>query len=128
MLRTLNHVSLSSKVDIKCVTPGTGGYYYKDHLQRLGEVPQRKKGIPKTGKVKTSEEETLHGIRKLQVGDNARVTLPVDGVKLLIETDGCAGWNDDTKPVSLCWKITRKTVRQCHTYTSKHCDSEYANL
>ena len=50
--------------------------------------------------MKTSEDETLQGTKKLQVGDNVRVTLPVDVVKLLSETDGGGGWNDDMKPVS----------------------------
>ena len=54
----------------------------------------------KTEKVKTSEDETLQGTIKLQVGDSVRVTLPIDVLKLLSETEGGGCWNDDMKPVS----------------------------
>ncbi|XP_033102784.1 E3 ubiquitin-protein ligase MIB2-like isoform X3 [Anneissia japonica] len=67
------------KVDLKYIQDGPGGYYYKDHLPRLGE------------KLELSPTTTEGKKNTFNVGDKVKVVLQQDILKAMQEGHG--GWN-----------------------------------
>ena len=71
-----------SKVDIKCIKPGEGQYYYPAHLPVLGKTVQDS----------TPDQASVSS------GDMVRVQLDLDMFKALQEGHG--GWNDQMAGVT----------------------------
>ncbi|XP_035697228.1 E3 ubiquitin-protein ligase MIB2-like isoform X1 [Branchiostoma floridae] len=72
------------KVDVKYTQDATGGYYYKDHLPKLGYHHQQTI-------VSHMEPVTSAAGQNFRVGDKVKVQLDVDILKQLQEGHG--GWN-----------------------------------
>jgi len=80
-------------VDLKCISDGSGGFYYKSHLPRLGQNPESLI-IPSTSNPASS---SAVNIVPFEVGDRVRVALDVATLKELQEGHG--GWNDKMEEV-----------------------------
>nr|XP_033777263.1 E3 ubiquitin-protein ligase MIB2 isoform X1 [Geotrypetes seraphini]XP_033777264.1 E3 ubiquitin-protein ligase MIB2 isoform X1 [Geotrypetes seraphini]XP_033777265.1 E3 ubiquitin-protein ligase MIB2 isoform X1 [Geotrypetes seraphini]XP_033777267.1 E3 ubiquitin-protein ligase MIB2 isoform X1 [Geotrypetes seraphini]XP_033777268.1 E3 ubiquitin-protein ligase MIB2 isoform X1 [Geotrypetes seraphini]XP_033777269.1 E3 ubiquitin-protein ligase MIB2 isoform X1 [Geotrypetes seraphini] len=71
-------VGHKGKVDLKCITDGSGGYYYKDHLPKLGKPAEIQR--------KESTE-----CQPFQPGDKVKCLLDMDILREMQEGHG--GWN-----------------------------------
>ena len=99
-------------MDLKCISDGSGGFYYKTHLPRLGQNPESLI-IPSTSNPASS---SAVNIVPFEVGDRVRVTLDVTTLKDLQEGHG--GWNDKMEEVQysqnishfLCFILTDSTL------------------
>ena len=80
-------------MDLKCISVGSGGFYYKNHLPKLGQNPESLI-IPST----SSQAANLAvNTVSFEVGERVRVTLDVATLKDLQEGHG--GWNDKMEEV-----------------------------
>ena len=80
-------------MDLKCISDGSGGFYYKNHLPKLGQNPESLI-IPSTSNPASSlAVDTV----LFEVGERVRVTLDVATLKDLQEGHG--GWNDKMEEV-----------------------------
>lgn len=81
------------QVDLKCISDGSGGFYYKNHLPKLGQSPESLI-IPSTSNQASS---LAVNTVSFEVGERVRVTLDVATLKDLQEGHG--GWNDKMEEV-----------------------------
>ena len=81
------------QVDLTCVTDGSGGFYYKNHLPKLGQKPESLI-IPSTSNPASNSADS---IVPFEVGERVRVILDVSTLKDLQEGHG--GWNDKMEEV-----------------------------
>ena len=91
-------------MDLKCISDGSGGFYYKSHLPRLGQNPESLI-IPSTSNPASS---SAVNIVPFEVGDRVRVTLDVATLKDLQEGHG--GWNDKMEEVQYSESISHFSV------------------
>ena len=91
-------------MDLKCISDGSGGFYYKSHLPRLGQNPESLI-IPSTSNPASS---SAVNIVPFEVGDRVRVTLDVATLKDLQE--GHCGWNDKMEEVQYSESILHFSV------------------
>lgn len=99
-------VGHKGKVDLKCISDGSGGFYYKNHLPKLGQNPESLI-IPSTSNQASGlPVDTV----SFEVGERVRVTLDVATLKDLQEGHG--GWNDKMEEViGLMGTVHRITER-----------------
>uniref|UniRef100_A0A2K6C1S6 E3 ubiquitin-protein ligase MIB2 n=1 Tax=Macaca nemestrina TaxID=9545 RepID=A0A2K6C1S6_MACNE len=85
-------VGHKGKVDLKCVGEAAGGFYYKDHLPRLGKPAELQRRVSADG-------------QPFQHGDKVKCLLDTDVLREMQEGHG--GWNPRMAEVS------RPTVEPC---------------
>ena len=81
------------QVDLKCITVGSGGSYYKTHLPKLGQNPESLI-IPHSS---NSVSRSTSDDPPFEVGERVRVLLGVDTLRDMQEGHG--GWNDKMEEV-----------------------------
>uniref|UniRef100_A0A670JCS1 E3 ubiquitin-protein ligase MIB2 n=1 Tax=Podarcis muralis TaxID=64176 RepID=A0A670JCS1_PODMU len=81
-------VGHKGKVDLKCVAEVTGGFYYKEHLPRLGKPAELQK--------KESTER-----HPFQHGDKVKCLLDIDILREMQEGHG--GWNPKMAELNTFW-------------------------
>ena len=81
------------QVDLKCITVGSGGSYYKTHLPKLGQNPESLI-IPHSN---NSVSRSTSDDPPFEVGERVRVLLGVDTLRDMQEGHG--GWNDKMEEV-----------------------------
>ncbi|CAH3026592.1 unnamed protein product [Porites evermanni] len=93
-------------VDLKCITVGSGGSYYKTHLPKLGQNPESLI-IPHSN---NSVSRSTSDDPPFEVGERVRVLLGVDTLRDMQEGHG--GWNDKMEEViGLTGTVHRITER-----------------
>ena len=80
-------------MDLKCITVGSGGFYYKMHLPKLGQNPESLI-IPHSS---NSVSRSTSDDPPFEVGERVRVLLGVDTLRDMQEGHG--GWNDKMEEV-----------------------------
>ncbi|ETE63806.1 E3 ubiquitin-protein ligase MIB2, partial [Ophiophagus hannah] len=80
-------VGHKGKVDLKCITEASGGFYYKEHLPKLGKPAELQK------------KESTEG-HPFQHGDKVKCLLDIDILREMQEGHG--GWNPKMAEVGLC--------------------------
>lgn len=99
-------VGHKGKVDLKCITVGSGGSYYKTHLPKLGQNPESLI-IPHSS---NSVSRSTSDDPPFEVGERVRVLLGVDTLRDMQEGHG--GWNDKMEEViGLTGTVHRITER-----------------
>ena len=86
-------------MDLKCVTPANGPFYYRDCLAKVGENRQ------------------LAQANRLRVGDRVSVCLDAEVLKAMAQGHG--GWIDDMAEVRELYVPTTPThfqLFQCHLF------------
>ena len=82
-------------MDLTCISEGSGGFYYKNHLPKLGQKPESLI-IPSTSSVASSAGSVDNSVN-FEVGEGVRVLLDVTTLKDIQEGHG--GWNDKMEEV-----------------------------
>ena len=108
--------SFSLKVDLKCITPSSGGMYYPNHLQLVGMYTLwhgtcvHKSSLQYFAFICSAGEPPLPiDPQEFVVGDYVRVELDSDIFRLMQEGHG--GWNIFMNEVSCCGStINRFTI------------------
>lgn len=77
-----------------CVKDGSGGFYYKNHLPKLGQKPESLIIVSTSNPPSSSADNT---VIPFEVGERVRVILDVATLKDLQEGHG--GWNDKMEEV-----------------------------
>ena len=78
-----------NQVDIKCNTPGSGGFYYSEHLRKVGEPVKSNYKAASTKRNIVQEEKRKEA---LKIGDKLRVGLPLEEV---ISLNMKYGWTQE---------------------------------
>lgn len=81
-------------MDLACVTDGSGGFYYKNHLPKFGQKPESLIIALTSNTASNSADNT---VIPSEVGERVRVILDVSALKDLQEGHG--GWNDKMEEV-----------------------------
>ena len=81
-------------MDIKCNTPGSGGFYYSEHLANVGESV---KSNYKAASTKRSIVQKEKRKEALKIGDKVRVDLPVEEV---VSLNTKYGWTQEMEKAS----------------------------
>ena len=87
-------------MDLTCVSDGSGGFYYKNHLPKLGQKPESLI-IPSTSSAASSVADHSTAF---EVGERVRVLLDVAALKDIQEGHG--GWNDKMEEVVAKLRMT----------------------
>ena len=87
------------QVDLKCITVGSGGSYYKTHLPKLGQNPESLI-IPHSS---NSVSRSTSDDPPFEVGERVRVLLGVDTLRDMQEGHG--GWNDKMEEVCVACTV-----------------------
>ena len=82
-------------MDLTCISEGSGGFYYKNHLPKLGQKPESLI-IPSTSSAASSAGSVDNSVN-FDVGERVRVLLDVTTLKDIQEGHG--GWNDKMEEV-----------------------------
>lgn len=82
-------------MDLTCISEGCGGFYYKNHLPKLGQKPESLI-IPSTSSAASSAGSVDNSVN-FDVGERVRVLLDVATLKDIQEGHG--GWNDKMEEV-----------------------------
>lgn len=95
-------------MDLICLREGSGGFYYKNHLPKLGQKPESLI-IPSTSSAASAAGSVDHSMN-FEVGERVRVLLDVTTLKDIQEGHG--GWNDKMEEViGLVGTVHRITER-----------------
>uniref|UniRef100_A0A670YWR6 E3 ubiquitin-protein ligase MIB2 n=1 Tax=Pseudonaja textilis TaxID=8673 RepID=A0A670YWR6_PSETE len=81
-------VGHKGKVDLKCITEASGGFYYKEHLPKLGKPAELQK------------KESTEG-HPFQHGDKVKCLLDIDILREMQEGHG--GWNPKMAELNTFW-------------------------
>ena len=82
-------------MDLTCITDGSGGTYYKNHLPKFGETPESLIIPPSSNPASASSNVTT----LFEVGERVRVLL--SAVTLKDMQEGHGGWNDKMEEVQI---------------------------
>lgn len=93
ILNQILFLTVIFQVDLKCITVGSGGFYYKTHLPKLGQNPESLI-IPHSN---NSVSRSTSDDPPFEVGQRVRVLLGVDTLRDMQEGHG--GWNDKMEEV-----------------------------
>lgn len=108
MSTNVYRVGHKGKVDLTCISEGSGGFYYKNHLPKLGQKPESLI-IPSTSSAASSAGSVDNSVN-FEVGERVRVLLDVTTLKDIQEGHG--GWNDKMEEViGLVGTVHRITER-----------------